>query len=160
MEREEKKRLLKDRRVHFIDISEADGYARTEQDDIIDKLKRANHFGEAFRYSAFNIKGVYRLLQTGTYRVRGEPEYNVIYCCHVTQDYKGNTSIGSYGHNYDFDLVHYLTITGEGEQDAAFVVFKADSLKEAAPEEYTFKNPDNKQDALVAIYIIENFFDY
>ncbi len=158
MEREQRESLLNDPRVHFMSLAEADGYARTEQEVIIEGLKESSHFSEEFFYSALNIKGVDRLLQTGTYRVPEDPDYDLIFCCHIKQ--RGEELvIGS--HYDDHDLVHYLTHNNILEKDAAFAIYKVNALqKEVAPDAYEFTNPEKKQEALVAVYIIENYFEY
>jgi len=84
--------------------------------------------------------------------------YDFVFCCHLKRGNGQGASIGSYGD--DYDIVHYLTQTAEGEKDAALAVFKADVLESVTSEQYQFKNPENKQDALVAVYVIEDYFEY
>ena|SRR3990172_11124732 len=156
MERENREVALRDSRVHFIDLSEADGYVHTEQSVITASLRSRNHLSQDFIYSAFNIQGIQRLLQTGTYRVKEDPNYDVVFCCQLKRGKGRSTTIESYSEGYD--LVHYLTLRAEGEKDAAFVVFKANAFVSVALEQYEFKNPNSKKEALVAVYVIEDYF--
>lgn len=139
-----------------ISFNKADGYVVTEREILVDALTNNGHFSSDLRYSAFRADRVAFARRTGTYRLPGNSDSNIVYCCHVGKDAERKLSVVTY--DPEMDLPFYLRDTAKGQRHAAFAVYDLNGLEELALEEYRFRFPDRRLDTLKAVYRIKDYW--
>ncbi|GEM_PF-7006322 len=139
-------------RPFAIDFNKADGYAVTRQDILREKLTPRGLFGPQFGYSAFKAELIPLVLTTGTFHREEFSRRNDMDCCAV--DHPQNPGLVGIYHNADHGLDDYL----DRGEDMAFAVYDLSHLKERVVNGqahtfpyFSFKDPDNKLDALRAV---------
>jgi hypothetical protein len=139
--------------VYKISFEEADGYAVTEEDVLERELKNLNLYGTEFAYTAFRPELKDSVLKEGTPHADfAHPDS--IDCCIVDSPIAwGKPGIRD---NYEYDLVHYLVLTSDGNC-AMFAVYDKSKLeeREGGHPSYRFRKPDKKLKALLAVFEVK-----
>jgi hypothetical protein len=129
-------------RAKTIDMRRADGYTVTEFSLIKTALKKSKKYRKDLLYRGFNGDFIPKLLEEGQ---DSADEY--VYC-YTEEEVDGS--------GYDPNLFDYASKS----DNPAIAVFNSKLLIEDIPNGYTFKNPNKKLEALVAVYKLKNLVHF
>ncbi|OGG09379.1 hypothetical protein A2154_01155 [Candidatus Gottesmanbacteria bacterium RBG_16_43_7] len=149
--------------VHTIDISDADGYVVSEQGALVRELTKLGLFDATrYVYCAFVPSLLPRVIERGSYKSIDDNEPDIIYGCRAMLPPEVEEA-GIYDEP-DTGIFNYFTddeypLREERGTYGMIAVYDAEALSwleidgdtYISSPEYTFKNPENKLAALVAI---------
>jgi len=144
---------MKHKPVYTISFKGANDYEANEQEVLIRELSQLNLYGTQFAYTAFSPEKLKKVLREGT-----PHDVNTIDCCIVNALYRHKPGIH---HDDNSDLVYYMALlTSRPSAFAAFAVYDLSKLEVLKTHpHYFFKIPEKKQDALLAVIKVKDFFE-
>ena len=124
-----------------LDLREADGYAVTDADLVIESLKKDRRYMHGLMYRGFDGRKLEILLKHGT----DDPCFDSIFCCH-------EEDLNDCG----IESTDNALIYANGKGVPALAVYDGSKLTmDDCTNKFRFVNPKNKLDALVAVYLLK-----
>lgn len=138
-----------------ISLKEADDYIKNTHDVFIEKLNKLKLLDDRFVYHAFLPSRLTLTIENGTPHRQEKPRANEIFC--MSSDDVRNLHL-------EMKLLDYVQLRAEKDDSdhGIFAIYDKNQLapyidsEEDEPEHYVFKDPQNKQAALVAIVRVDH----